>query len=222
MTKHFRKEIITLNKKVMHLTTMVEENLRLAVKAVTDRDTDLAKEVIKRDFEIDQNEVELEEECLKILALHQPVAIDLRFIIAALKINSDLERIGDLAVNIAELTPELANSSLHEVPFDLNGMLDLAVEMVRESVDALVDMSPEKAFLICQKDDIMDSMYHKANKSAIDMIRKNSEHAAYFMGLRNIARHLERIADHATNIAEDVIYMVNGEIVRHQGENMNK
>ena len=220
MTKHFRIEIEELNKKVMHLTATVEENLKLAVRSVTERDTQLAQKVIDRDVEIDRLEVKLEEECLKILALHQPVAIDLRFIVAALKINSDLERIGDLAVNIAELTPELAGSEIREVPFDLDGMLQLALEMVKQSADALVEMSPAAALSVCKSDDEMDDMYHEANHILIEMIKKNCQAAAYFIGLRVIARHLERIADHATNIAEDVIYMVNGEIVRHQGKNM--
>ncbi len=220
MTKHFRKEILVLNQKVMHLTAMVEESLKLSVKAVTERDPDLARAVVQRDVEIDQFEVELEEDCLKILALHQPVAIDLRFIIAALKINSDLERIGDLAVNIAQITPQLAGSELRDVPFDLDGMLTLTLHMVKKSADALVEMSPEIALSVCQSDDDLDKMYYDASHLLVDMIRENCEHTAYYIGLRGIARHLERIGDHATNIAEDVIYMVNGEIVRHQGENM--
>ncbi|MEZ5357780.1 MAG: phosphate signaling complex protein PhoU [Candidatus Zixiibacteriota bacterium] len=220
MTKHFRSEILILNQKVMHLTAMVEENLKLAVESVVGRDPDKAKGVILRDEEIDRFEVELEEDCLKILALHQPVAIDLRFIIAALKINSDLERIGDLAVNIAELTPELAGSDERDVPFNLDGMLKLSMDMVRKSADALVDMSPEKALKVCKMDDQLDIIYHEANEILVHKIMADSSRTRYYIGLRVIARHLERIGDHATNIAEDVIYMVNGEIVRHKGPNM--
>lgn len=220
MTKHFRSEILVLNQKVMHLTAMVEENLKLAVQSVISRDPDMAKSVVLRDEEIDRLEVELEEDCLKILALHQPVAIDLRFIVAAMKINSDLERIGDLAVNIAELTPELAGADIRVVPFDLDAMLSLALEMVQKSADALVEMSPEMALAVCKMDDKLDELYHEANEIIVKKIMADNSNTSYFIGLRDIARHLERIGDHSTNIAEDVIYMVNGEIVRHRGPDM--
>ena len=132
MTRYFRTEVEKLKKRVLYLTAMVEENLQSAVLSVTRRDADLARQVIAKDEEIDQIEVELEEECLKILALHQPVAIDLRFIIAALKINNDLERIGDMAVNIAERAQDLIKMELRPVPFDLPRMLKQTTDMVKK------------------------------------------------------------------------------------------
>jgi len=149
MTKHFHKEIEKLKKKILHLSAMVEESLTLAVKAVTDRDPVLAGQVIEVDNEIDNIEVDVEEECLKILALHQPVAIDLRFIIAALKINNDLERIGDLAGNIAKRTTDLSQWERRDVPYDLPAMLSRVVIMVKMCTDALIKMDTGLAREVC-------------------------------------------------------------------------
>ena len=217
MSKHFQKEIERLKKKVLHLSAMVEESLTLAVKAVADRDSELARQIIEVDNEIDNMEVMVEEECLKILALHQPVAIDLRFIIAVLKINNDLERIGDLAANIAKRTTSLAQWETREVPFNLPEMLTLAVTMVKKSTDALINMDAEAAREVGASDDQMDDMHRLAFKAIQREIQKKPEQVEYYILLLSVSRVLERIADHATNIAEDVIYMVEGEIIRHRG-----
>jgi phosphate transport system protein len=217
MTLHFQKEIERIKKKILHLTAMVEENLSGAVRSFTDRDVQLAEDVIEGDEEIDRMEVEVEEDCLKILALHQPVAIDLRFIVAVLKINSDLERIGDLAVNIAQRARTLAQTAVKEVPFDLSSMLNVTLGMVKRSADALVDMDTSLAYNVGKSDDQVDEYHRSAFSSIQREIRKNPEATEYFISLLTISRNLERIADHATNIAEDVIYMVDGEIVRHKG-----
>ena len=216
MPSHFLKEVDTLKKKVLHLTALVEENLQSAVAAVTDHDTELADQVIAKDIEIDQLEVDLEEDCLKVLALHQPVAIDLRFVIATLKINNDLERIGDLAVNIAERIHRLAAVSLRDIDFDLPRMLELTMAMVKDSADALVEMDPDLARRVCRDDDQIDDLEHEARRTTEQKIQQNPEMAGHLISLLGISRDLERIADHATNIAEDVIYMVDGEIVRHR------
>ena len=202
------------------LAAMVEESLRSAVKSITESNIELAKKVESADSSIDSFEVEVEEECLKILALHQPVAADLRYIIAVLKINNDLERIADLAVNVAERTKIIAQSSEKPVPFDLHGMLDIAVTMVRDSVDALVSSDTQKARQVCVDDDEIDNRHEEAFKMVQKQIRSNPELTEYFVSLLSVSRNLERIADHATNIAEDVIYMIEGEIVRHQGGNI--
>ncbi len=217
MTKHFRKEVEQLKKRVLHQATLVEENLQAAVRSFLDRDTKLAQKVIEEDLKIDRLEVELEEECLKVLALHQPVAIDLRFIVAALKINNDLERIGDLAVNIAQLVGDMSLVDVDDVPFDLTGMLEVTLQMVKKSADSLVEMDVAMAVEVCQTDDQIDLIYHDSTSKLEDKIRQNPEMVRYYMGLKVVSRHLERIADHATNIAEDVIYMIEGEIVRHSG-----
>ncbi|MBU0984890.1 MAG: phosphate signaling complex protein PhoU [candidate division Zixibacteria bacterium] len=217
MTKHYQHEIDRLNKKILHLTAMVEQNLHQAVKSITERSTDLAHKVIDADYEIDQMEVEVEEECLKILALYQPVAIDLRFIIAVLKINSDLERIGDLAGNIADRAILINSMPEHRVPFDLEEMLRLVVDMVKRSSDALVEMDGEIAREVMKSDDEIDRRHREAYLATMSRVKENPEAAEFYSNMFSVSRHLERIADHATNIAEDVIYMVSGDIVRHRG-----
>ena len=221
MTRYFQREIQKLKKRLLHLAATVEESLKTAIRAVTERDTTLAGEVVNRDNEIDQMEVELEEDCLKTLALHQPVAIDLRFLVAVLKINSDLERIGDLAVNIAKRTHQLARTSNTDIPFDLPGMLQLAIEMVKRAVDALIEMDAKSAGQVCCDDDDLDDRHRAAYSAVEQRIVERPEEAGYYITLLGISRNLERIGDHATNIAEDVIYMVDGEIVRHRGKDLN-
>jgi len=217
MTKHYQKEIDKLKKQLLHLTATVEERVQAAVSSVMEKDENLAREVIDGDHEIDLMEVELEEELLKILALHQPVAIDLRFIVAALKINSDLERIGDLAVNIAERAHRLSLFQVRSAPFRLEEMLGLVMGMVKGSTDALINLDVDLARTICDTDDQVDDVHREAYKNVLSRIREYPEQADFYMSLVSISRNLERIADHATNIAEDVIYMVEGEIVRHRG-----
>jgi len=217
MTQHFQKEIEKLKKKILHLSAMVEESLTLAVKAVTNRDSALARQIIDFDNEIDEMEVDVEEECLKTLALHQPVAIDLRFIIAVLKINNDLERIGDLASNIAERTTDLVQWRNRDVPFDLPAMLLHSITMVKKSTDALISMDPALAREVCASDDYMDELHRLAFKTVQEEIKNKPEMVEYYIQLLSVSRVLERIADHATNIAEDVIYMVEGRIIRHRG-----
>ena len=153
MTAHMQKEIENLKTRLLALCAAVEKSLCLAVQSVKGRDASLARGVIDDDTQTDQMEVDLEEECLKILALHQPVAIDLRFIITALKINNDLERIGDLAVNIAERGEFLAGQESVSVPFDFETMAEKTQWMVTESIDSLVDMDCKRAYEVCAADD---------------------------------------------------------------------
>jgi len=216
MTKHFHKEIERLKKKILYLAAIVEKNLNTAVKSIADRNLELAREVIESDPDIDSLEVEVEEECLKILALHQPVANDLRYVIAVLKINNDLERIADLAVNIAERTAIVTHYTGNPIPFDLSAMLEIAVGMVKESVDALVANDTSKAREVIQNDNSIDHLNEEAHKVLQKQICANPDLTEYYVSLLSVSKNLERIADHATNIAEDVIYMIEGEIVRHQ------
>lgn len=216
MTKHFQNEIEKLKRKILYLAAMVEENLQTAVKSITTYDISLADKVIKSEPDVDSLEVEVEEDCLKILALYQPVAADLRYTIAVLKINNDLERIGDLAVNIAERTKTIARNSGVEIPFDLHEMLNITVEMVKVSVDALVTYDTHKAYLVISEDDKIDDHNSIAFKAVQKQIRQDTDFTEYYISLLSVSRNLERIADHATNIAEDVIYLIDGEIVRHQ------
>ena len=163
-------------------------------------------------------EVDMEEECLKILALYQPVAIDLRFIITALKINNDLERIGDLAVNLAEHSAFLAGRPKTDVPFDFNEMTEKTELMLRKSLDALVKMDSKLAYEVCADDDEIDAMDRQMHMIVQQAVHTHPEQTECLMHLRSASGHLERVADHATNIAEDVIYMIEGRIVRHKAE----
>ena len=218
MTMHMQREIEKLKKLVLSLGADVEENVHKAVQALQSRDKAMAEKIVAADAAVDQLEVYLEEECLKILALHQPVAIDLRFVIAVLKINSDLERIGDLAVNIAERAVYLAAQDPVDVPFDFVGMADKTKLMLKRSLDALVNMDTREAWEVCGMDDEVDAMNRKMYEQVQEGIRKRPDQMESLIHCLSTSRHLERIADHATNIAEDVIYMVAGEIVRHKAE----
>ncbi len=222
MTIHLHKALDRLKQDILSLGAVVEEDVRKAVQALDKRDPALAEEVIERDIDVDQAEVNLEEECLKTLALHQPVAIDLRFIVSVLKINNDLERIGDLAVNIAERALYIAEHDETEVPLDFDEMARLAQQMVKDSLDALVNMDADLARQVCAADDDVDAINRDMYMEVQQNIRRNPEHLESLIHLLSASRHLERIADHATNIAEDVVYMVGGEIIRHHAEDYRR
>jgi phosphate transport system protein len=209
-------EIEKLKKQILSLGAMVEENVNIAVKAVETKDKDLAERIIVSDKKVDEYEVEIEEECLKVLALHQPVAVDLRFITAIIKINNDLERIGDEAVNIAERVIYIALRDPLIVDFDYKEMTEKTRFMLKSSLDALVNLDVDLAYKVIFKDDEVDSINREIFEKVTRAIGENPERAGYLINLFSISRHLERIADHATNIAEDVIYLVEGVIQRHK------
>lgn len=215
MTIILRREIDGLKKMISSLSAYVEENLQMAATAIADRDVELAEKVINRDVEVDDREIEVEEECLKILALHQPVANDLRYIVTALKVNNDLERIGDLAVNMAQVAVWLADRGSLEIPYDLSSLVKTVRGMVADSLDALMNRNDVLAEGVMLADDVVDD----ANRENYGLVRaaihKQPHEMKRLIMMLRVSHYLERIADHATNIAEDVIYMVNGEIVRH-------
>lgn len=209
------KELDRLRKAILSLSAMVEESVNQSVKAVVDRDADRARRVIERDSKIDAMEIEVEEECLKILALHQPVAADLRYIIAVSKINNDLERVGDLAVNISEYALALTALPFPSTKFDLSRMAEQVRSMLKRSLDALVGVDAGLAKEVRDNDDVVDEM-HRENFEKIKVsMRERPDEIDALMHTLSISRRLERIADHATNISEDVIYLIKGEIVRH-------
>lgn len=218
MTKHFERELDHIKKTLLELSTLVEENVLKAIKAMSTRDEKLAREVIDDDTNVDMIEVKLEEEVLKILALHQPVAVDLRFVIAALKINNDLERIADLAVNIAERSIVLGKQREIKAPFDFTTMAEKSRAMLTKAIASLIDMDPIKAHEVWLADDEVDAMNAEVYREAYVRIRENPDDVEIIINHISISRHLERIADYATNIAEDVIYLVDGKIVRHKPE----
>jgi len=218
MTVRLQRDIEKLKKNVVSLGTVVEEQFRMTVKAIESRDPYLARKVIEGDIEIDRWEVDLEEECLKILALHQPVADHLRYIVAILKMNNDLERIGDLAVNIAERVELIDWDKNVHVPFDYFTMCQKTGQMLQKCLDAVVNQDLELAYQVCAQDDEVDAMKHAMQVQFAQEIRKNQNNVESMINLFLVSRHLERIADHATNIAEDVIYVITGEIHRHRGK----
>jgi phosphate transport system protein len=221
MPKHLQRDIENLKKKLLSLSAKVETIVKDATVAIERKDFNLAQKIIDNDINIDHAEVEIEEDCLKILALHQPVAIDLRFIIAVLKINNDLERIGDLAVNIAERAVFLAGQPKINIAIYLVDMAHNAQSMLKESLDALINHDAKLAHKVCAGDDIVDGMNRQMYLKVQEAILKNPEQISSLIHLLSASRHLERIADHATNIAEDVIYMIEGQIVRHKAEEYN-
>jgi phosphate transport system protein len=213
--RQFTKELESIKKQILALGAMVEERVQIAIKAIDTNDPELAQKIIKTDYEIDEREVEIEEECLKMLALHQPVAIDLRFIIAVIKINAELERIGDEAVNIAERVGVTSKREQLDFYFDYASMGEKAQAMLKMSLDALIELDNGLAFKVLMMDDEVDRIKREAYDKIKKAIRENSNKIGYLINLFLISRHLERMADHATNIAEEVVYLVEGEIIRH-------
>lgn len=207
-----QRKIEKLKSFVLTIGTKVEENVQLAVRAMRMRDGDLAERVIESDHEIDEMEIDLEEECLEILALHQPVASDLRFIVGIFKINQNLERIGDMAANIARNAVDLVAEQSLPIPRDYFILADEVVLMLRKSLDAFVSLNSQEAFEVLAQDDHVDLKKHKLHEEFVERLRHEPERTRALTLLFLVSRHLERIGDHATNIAEDVIYMVTGKV----------
>ncbi len=222
MSVHLFREVEKLKKMILKLSAMVEDNLHNAMSSITKQDVKLAHKVIQTDTQINNDEIDVEEECLKILALHQPVAGDLRFIVAVLKINSDLERIGDLAVNIGERTVALFSEKTIELPFDFTEMSEITYSMLRMSLDALVTLDGKLARSVRNLDSKVDDINRQMYDQVKIKISENPKNVNLMINLLSISRYLERIADHATNIAEDVIYMIEGRIIRHAKEELER
>jgi len=218
MSKHLQRDLDLLERKVLSQSSLVEEMIRKACKAIHGMRPDLVSDVIKQEDVVNEQEVEIEESCLKILALHQPVAVDLRQTATILKINNDLERIADLAVNIAERAQSLWQYSDFIVPEKFERMSQLAVMMVQEALDALVKLDVDTAREVCLRDNDVDSLNREVIQEMRRLMRSQPDLIEAALYLFSASRHLERIADHATNIAEDVIYLVDGEIARHSND----
>jgi phosphate transport system protein len=218
MSKHLQRDLDTLQRDLLALAASVEEAIHKAIRALQERVTGEAKTVIEGDAQIDEEENQIEEECLKILALHQPVAIDLRRIAAALKINAELERMADLAEDIAERALHLAGLPPIPIPQNLQRMTDLTATMVRQSLDAFVNLDSRLARRVCRLDDEVDRYNDDIIREIIRIMEKSPAMVEPGLSLFSATRHLERIADHATNIAEEVVYLVEGIIIRHHPE----
>ena len=216
MSKHLERDLENLQRDILAMGTAVEEAIDKATRALQERDADLAAEVIDGDGQIDEQENHVDEECLKILALHQPVATDLRRIAAILLINVDLERMADLAVDIAERAAELAGPPFIPVPEQLQRMTDLTILMVKDCLNAFVTLDTHQARRVVRLDDEVDRLNVAIIGELVQTMRRAPEYIESGLSLFSATRHLERIADHATNIAEDVVYLVEGEIIRHR------
>lgn len=221
MTKHLERDMESIHREILALSGMVEDAIDRARQALRSRRRDMAQRVIEEDEEIDRREVHLEEECLKILALHQPVAVDLRRIATVLKVNGDLERIADLAVNIAERAQVLADYPEFPIPEKLERMIDLSTFMVRNALDSFVNMDSEAARRVWKLDDEVDRLNREVINELYELMEANSTLIRPALHCFSASRHAERIADHATNIAEDVIYLVEGEIARHRHDGIH-
>jgi phosphate transport system protein len=222
MKRHLERELEKLRKKILTLGAMVEGSIEKAILSLMRQDLKLANKVIESDDEIDQFEVEIEEECLKILALYQPAAIDLRYVIGILKMNNDLERMGDYSVNIAERAAYLAKQKRTDLAIDFTPMWEKTIVMVKGALDSLIKMDSQKARGVCASDDEVDEINREMLNLIQDHMEKNPNELRLLMHLFLASRHLERIADLATNIAEDVVYMNEGVIIRHRAEDYNR
>lgn len=218
MSKHLQRDLENLQRDIVSQAAAVEEVVYKAIRALQERDTAVAQDIIAGDTSIDMQENHVEEECLKILALHQPVAVDLRRTAAILKINNDLERMADIAVDIAERALVLALPPFIPIPEKLQRMTDLTASMVRQSLDSFIQLDTRLARRVCRLDDEVDRYNEEIVQEVVATMQRAPELIEPGLSLFSATRHLERIADHATNIAEDVVYLVEGEIVRHRPE----
>ncbi|MCA9102560.1 MAG: phosphate signaling complex protein PhoU [Planctomycetales bacterium] len=216
MTKHFYRDMELLHREILALSALVEEMIDDAARSLLERDADLARQVIRTDQQVDDREVYIEDYCLKMLALHQPVAVDLRRIATVMKVDNDLERIADLAVNVAERAESLTQFPAFPIPAEVNQIVARSTEMVRGAMDAFVNLDTEQARRVREGDDVVDRLNAEIIDELTDLMHGNSQMITPAMHCFSAVRHIERIADHATNIAEDVIYLVEGDIVRHR------
>jgi phosphate transport system protein len=215
MARHFHEELDGLKQTLLAMGALVEDQIRQVMRALVDRDDVLAQSVIERDREVNAYDVEVDEKCVELLALHQPTAGDLRFITTAMKIVTDLERIGDQAVNIAQRARELNVEPQLKPYIDLPRMAELAQTMVKESLDAFVARDTALARRVCGEDEAVDALNHQIFRELLTFMMEDPKTIPRAIRLILIARFLERVADHATNIAEMVIFMVDSKMVRH-------
>jgi phosphate transport system protein len=218
MSRHLQRDIEAINQELLSISSMVEEMIDKATQALNERKYNLADEVVNSDGFVDQHEVHVEEECLKMLALHQPVAVDLRRIATVMKVNNDLERIADLAVSIAQRAQAMAEYPAFPIPDQLPRMVVIATQMVRGSMDAFVNLDSAYARRIMAMDQQVDQFNCVIIAELQNVMQKKPDLVPAALHCFSAVRHTERIADHATNIAEDVVYLVEGEIVRHRGD----
>ena len=213
---HLQRDLDEVTRSLLQVAAIVEDMIAKSLRALRERSVDLAHEVQRQDREIDAREIEVEEECLKILALHSPVAADLRMVVTWLKVNNDLERAGDLARNLAARAESLALAEPVEVPDEIWTMAERIPKMLRSALDAVVGGDTELARSVIAEDEVVDRSHEAMYGVVVAMIEESPGDAATSLQFLSISRYLERMADLATNIAEDVVFLVDGEVVRHQ------
>ena len=218
MGRPFDEELKALKQKLMEMAVSAEEQIARAIRALKDREENLACQVLDREEAINLLDIEIDEMCMRLLALRQPLATDLRFITSAMKISSDLERIGDLAVNIAERTIDLLKEPELKPLIDIPRMAQMAQEMVRDAINAFVNRDDKLAREVCERDDRVDELNQQVFRELLTYMMQDPGTISVAVDLILVGRHLERIADHATNIGEDVIYMVRGKTIKHHIE----
>lgn len=218
MERRFEKELESLKTTLIRMGSVVEEQCKLAIKSVFDVDVAAAQRVIESDDRINSFEIEIDNAVVDILALQQPVASDLRLILTAQKISNDLERIGDHAVNIAESTLQFAKIKPAESLMDIPEMAEICQTMLRDALDSFIHVSPELARAVLKKDDIIDDLNRKMTTEVIGMLQKNKKLIECGLEIIRVSRNLERLADLATNIAEDVVFLAQARVVKHHAE----
>ncbi len=219
MSLHLQRDLVELKKNILLLGSMVEKAINDSILALNNRQTELAEKVIDDESAINAREIEIEEECMKILALHQPVAADLRFIVSVLKVNNDLERMGDFAVNIAQRAIHLAQfDPLIILPEFIETLPALVRTMVRDALDALVKLDVDLANKVIEMDDQIDEINRQMYGQVTRTIMNDSSTVDRAISLLSTSRYLERIGDLSTNIAEYVLFMVQGSVVRHESD----
>jgi phosphate transport system protein len=216
-TRHFAEELAELNHRLLVMGDLAEERLRAAMQALLDRDRVLMASVIQGDEAINRLHLEIDDRCFKLLALHQPMAVDLRMIVAAVKINSDLERVGDLAVNVAEASERYLEHAPVKPLIDIPRMGSMAQRMLDEAIKAFVSRDVELAQAVLTQDDVLDGLKDQIFRELLTYMLGDTRKIEPGIDLILISRHLERVGDHATNIAEDVIFIVEARDVRHHG-----
>lgn len=215
MSVHLQFDLSDLHSDMMSMCAQVEDMINRAVAQLSSPDIDEAHRLIEQDTEIDRCDVRIEDACLKVLALHQPVAIDLRRITTVMKISAELERVADIACNIAERACGLLNGPGIEIPGLLTEMAERAVNMLHRSIDAYVDLDAAMARSVCGEDDAIDEMNRRLIEQLIEYMHASPDRLDSLLHLFSAVRQVERVGDHATNIAEDVVYLVEGQIIRH-------
>ena len=216
MTIHLHRDLDALHRDLLSMCATVEEMVRAAVNLLVEFDYPAAADFARRDETIDEAEVAIEENCLKLLALHQPVAVDLRRLTAVMKISGELERVADLSVNIAERSLGVAEASDLQKPDGIVEMATVAIDMLHESIDAYVALDADAARTIRNRDADVDRMNVEVIDAIVRLMHAHPADLDALLHLFSATRQIERVADHATNIAEDVVYLVEGEIIRHQ------